>query len=187
VVDADPTTVLGEVVRMTSRDVPIMVALMAVRRLPTLLSGSGSLRPDRRPIVEQLERSGFVRLSETDDELVLGVVGRFWRPAGDLRRVPAESFAEFAQPGWAKGVIKFRVTPAGDRTLLSTETRVLATDAAARRRFRCYWRLIYPGSAVIRVAWLRAIRRRSIGSSAWPPSKASGAWRSRRRSTAATR
>jgi hypothetical protein len=47
----------------------------------------------------------------------------------------------------------------GDHTLLSTETRVLATDAAARRSFRHYWRLIYPGNAVIRIALLRAIRR----------------------------
>jgi hypothetical protein len=38
---------------------------------------------------------------------------------------------------------------------------VLCTDAASRRRFRLYWRVIHPGSAAIRVAWLRAIRRRA--------------------------
>ena len=31
----------------------------------------------------------------------------------------------------------------------------------ARRSFRRYWRVIYPGSAAIRLAWLRAIRRRA--------------------------
>jgi len=73
--------------------------------------------------------------------------------------VSAENFAAFAEPGWAKGAVNFRVVREGDHTLLSTETRVLATDAAARRSFRHYWRLIYPGSAAIRLAWLRAIRR----------------------------
>jgi hypothetical protein len=158
-VKAAPATVLDEVRRMTPRDVPVMVALMALRSLPSLLLGRGALGVGGRPIVQQFERAGFVRLGTADDELVLGAVGRFWRPSGGLRRVAAESFAAFAEPGWAKGTVNFRVVRERDHTLLSTETRVLATDAAARRSFRRYWRLIYPGSALIRIAWLRAIRR----------------------------
>jgi hypothetical protein len=46
-------------------------------------------------------------------------------------------------------------------TVLSTETRVLATDAAARRRFRRYWLAIRPFSGLIRRVWLRAIKRRA--------------------------
>jgi hypothetical protein len=46
-------------------------------------------------------------------------------------------------------------------TLLTTETRVYATDPAARRRFARYWRVIYPGSSLIRRMWLRAIRKRA--------------------------
>jgi hypothetical protein len=160
-VDAAPATVLAEVLRMTPRDVPVMVALMAVRLLPELLRGRRALGLSDRPIVEQMERAGFVRLATTDDELVLGVVGRFWRPSGGRGRISAEGFAHFAEPGWAKAAVNFRAVREGDHTLLSSETRILATDAAARRRFRCYWRLIYPGSAAIRVAWLRAIRGRA--------------------------
>jgi hypothetical protein len=44
---------------------------------------------------------------------------------------------------------------------LSTETRVLATDDTARRRFAVYWRLIYPGSSLIRRMWLAAVKRRA--------------------------
>jgi hypothetical protein len=157
-VKADPGTVLDEVLRMTPRDVPVMVVLMALG-LPSLLLGRGALGVGGRPIVQQFERAGFVRLGTAEDELVLAAVGRFWRPSGGLRRVSAESFAAFGEPGWAKGAVNFRVVRARDHTLLSTETRVLATDAAARRSFRHYWRLISPGSAVIRIAWLRAIRR----------------------------
>jgi len=35
--------------------------------------------------------------------------------------------------------------------------------APRRRRFAAYWRLIYPGSALIRRSWLRAIRQRATG------------------------
>jgi hypothetical protein len=160
-IDASPDTVLEEARRMTSRDVPVMVALMAIRRLPDLLLARRAPRLDGRPVLDQFERAGFVRLAATEDELVFGVVGRFWRPSGDIRPIEGGSFPGFAEPGWAKAAVNFRAVPEGDRTVLSTETRILATDAAARRRFRCYWRLIYPGSALIRVAWLRAIRRRA--------------------------
>jgi hypothetical protein len=40
---------------------------------------------------------------------------------------------------------------------------VLATDAAARRRFGVYWAAIRPWSGVIRREWLRAIERRALG------------------------
>jgi hypothetical protein len=160
-VDARPATVLAEVLRMTPRDVPVMVAMMAIRLVPDLLRGRRAVGPGDRPIVGQMERRGFVRLAATDDELVLGVVGRFWRPSSEIRRISAEDFAGFADPGCVKAAVSFRAVPEGDHTLLSTETRILAVDADARRSFRCYWRLIYPGSAAIRIAWLRAIRRRA--------------------------
>ncbi|HXT21641.1 MAG TPA: hypothetical protein VN923_12895, partial [Thermoanaerobaculia bacterium] len=51
----------------------------------------------------------------------------------------------------------------GGWTRVTTETRVFATDDHARRRFAAYWRTIYPGSALIRRMWLRAIRARAEG------------------------
>jgi hypothetical protein len=43
---------------------------------------------------------------------------------------------------------------------VTSETRILATDEAARSAFTRYWRIIYPGSALIRVLWLDAVERR---------------------------
>jgi len=34
-----------------------------------------------------------------------------------------------------------------------------------RMRFAAYWRVIYPGSALIRVMWLRAIKQRAEAAS----------------------
>jgi hypothetical protein len=39
---------------------------------------------------------------------------------------------------------------------------VFANSSGARRRFAVYWRLIYPGSAIIRRMWLGAIERRAL-------------------------
>jgi hypothetical protein len=129
------------------RSVP---ALLRRRRLP--LRGS---------LLNGFRKAGFVPLRETPDELVFGGVGRFWQPSGGLRRVDPARFREFAEPGFAKAAFNFQVERTGERTTVRTETRIATTDERARRHFARYWRLIHPGSALIRVAWLRAIRRRA--------------------------
>jgi len=156
-VKAPPARVLAAAREVTPGEVPLLVALMAIRSGPRLRG----LVLDR-PIVRQFERSGFARLEETEDTLVLGGVGRYWTPSGGVRRVTAEEWFAFDAPGYAKAAVDFRVEPAPDGgTTLWTETRITATDEAARRRFRCYWLLIHAGSAAIRIAWLRAIARRA--------------------------
>jgi len=63
---------------------------------------------------------------------------------------------------FASATINFRIEDAGPAACtLTTETRVYATDASTRRRFALYWRVIYPGSALIRRMWLRAVARRA--------------------------
>ncbi len=100
-------------------------------------------------------------LHEAPDELVLGGVGRFWQPSGGLRRIEAAEFRDFDEPGFAKAAFNFEIERAGGRTLLRTETRVATTNEHASRSFGRYWRFVHPGSALIRIAWLRAIRRRA--------------------------
>jgi hypothetical protein len=66
------------------------------------------------------------------------------------------------RPKRAIAAMNFRVIPHGSMCTLVTETRVHATDAAAKRRFAVYWRIIHPGSDIIRRGWLDAIKRRAI-------------------------
>ena len=40
---------------------------------------------------------------------------------------------------------------------ISTETRVLGTDKDSQTIFARYWRVIYPGSAIIRRLWINAV------------------------------
>jgi len=130
----------------------VVRALYRLRGLPAT-----SLR------IDGLERIGFRLLAhEPQRELVLGLIGRFWTAHGGLCRFDAPDFAAFDEPGWAKAVWSFTITPLADgRTRLETETRVRCTDAGSRRRFRVYWLLIRPFSGLIRIIALREVRRRA--------------------------
>ena len=156
---ATPQAVMDAIHHVTPAEVPLLVVLMGIRSLPALLRRQR--RHVRRPLLDGFRRSGFVTLRQTRDELVMGGVGRFWQPAGGLRKIAPADFRDFAEPGYAKAAFNFRVERLDGRTVVTTETRVATTDQRARRTFTRYWRVIHPGSALIRVAWLRAIRRRA--------------------------
>jgi len=106
---------------------------------------------------------GFAFLAEDPNrEVVLGVVGQMWKPAGGLVTVrDAAELIAFNRPGCVKVAMNMRLEARGRSTWLSTETRVLAVDARSRRRFALYWLLIRGGSGAIRRAWLRAVARRA--------------------------
>jgi hypothetical protein len=162
---ATPDAVMAAVRSLTSREVRLATVLMSLRGLPAAI-----LRPRRRwarsdrildaPLIDHFTRGGFVVLAERPDELVLSAVGRFWKLEGEVRRVSRDEFASFDEPGYAT-VVNLHARAVDGGTVLSTETRVKLTDAAARRTFRRYWRVVMPGSALIRRAWLRAIRKRA--------------------------
>ena len=128
------------------------------RKLPESILNAG----DSAPLLEVATRSGFLYLADdAPREVVIGTV--VIAPAGLRRTLTRETFKTPPGPGFAVGAVNFIVTPAGpNASLVSTETRVFANSPSARRRFARYWRLIYPGSALIRVMWLRAVRRRAL-------------------------
>jgi len=112
--------------------------------------------------LEALTSAGFVVLEEDPPtEVVLGLIGRFWRAKGGVRKVSADDFLSFADPGFVKAAWNFRVEETEAGSKVSTETRVLATDASAHRSLRRYWLLVGPFSALIRREMLRLIKRSS--------------------------
>jgi len=119
--------------------------------------------PEHIPILEVATRTSFLTLAnDLNREIVVGTVviaPPDARPSGPLT---PEVFRGITRPGFALAAMNFRLTPNGTSTLLTTETRVYATDRATQRRFARYWRVIFPGSALIRRSWLAAIRRRAL-------------------------
>lgn len=93
-------------------------------------------------------------------ELVMGAVTRPWQANVTFRSVAAEQFAEFAEPDLVKIAWTLEAEPMGHAlTRFGTETRALATDAAAKTKFMRYWRLARFGIVLIRWLMLPAIRR----------------------------
>lgn len=150
-------------------EIPLLGALFRLRALPARLVGRRTRRfADAEPVLAQVLRGGFVLLDEAPErELVLGTIGQFWRLTGGSSASVAgrQEFLAFDQPGYAKAAMNFHLDAAGggDLVRVSTQTRVCMRDPVARRKFAAYWRVIYPGSAVIRIMWLRAVKRRAEG------------------------
>jgi len=129
-------------------------------RLVRALLALRGLGPPPRLTLDALLANGFAALAEQPGrEIVMGLAGRFWRPAGGRIATDAAAFRGPIPPGTARVAWNFLAELQADRTtLLRTETRIACADAAARRRFRAYWFVIRPGSGLIRRAMLRAVR-----------------------------
>lgn len=158
---APPEKVFGAIRAVRADEIALFRALTWIRRggreLPESILNAG----DRDPILDVATRSGFVLLADDPPrEIVIGAV--VVKPPGRHGKLSADVFRRQLPPGFALGIMNFRVRPDGKGgSLVSTETRVFANDAGSRRRFRVYWRVIYPGSALIRRMWLRAIGKRA--------------------------
>ena len=107
--------------------------------------------------------TGFLPLDGSDpSDRVYGMVGTPWKGAAPPPVHTAEAFLAYREPGAVRVAFDFRlVEEPGGWVRLSTETRALGTDPAARRAFARYWRLVYPGSAIIRRVWLDSIVARA--------------------------
>ena len=164
---ADPAAVRAALESLRERDLPHTRLLFAARLLPALLLDRRGRRrgEDAETLVERLEANGFARVADAPDEVVFAVIGRFWRPDGGRRPGVADGdeFRAFAEPGYAKAVMSFELSPCDGGTELTTETRVRATSDGARRAFAAYWLLVGSGSALVRREILGAVASRLRG------------------------
>ncbi len=138
--------------------------LWLMRLLMTLRTGKKwPSHPAAGDLRQRLQGTGFVMLNEIpNDEIVIGVAGRFWRPDGGrcMDLVKAD-FIDFARTGYAKAAWNFKLRAASsesESTILSTETRIQCLGAAAWWKFRIYWSLIAPFSGLIRKAILKQVK-----------------------------
>jgi hypothetical protein len=145
---------------------PVVRALLAARAVPAMLAApraalSRVRDPSRAPVtLDDAFAHGFVLLAEQPNrELLLGVAGRFWSPNGGVCRVDPVTFTRFQEPGAAQAAWNFTIRPlVGNKTMLTTETRVRCTDERGRFRFRLYWVVVRPFSGLLRLMMLRTIK-----------------------------
>lgn len=160
-INAAPAVVWEELHALKLTGLPLTVVLSAARFLPVLLSGKGLGHLHDRPFLDALPVP--LLASEEPESVVFGGVMQAWKLSGGdgSPELDADGVRDWIQPGWVKAVMDFRLTPRGNGTELSSETRVLATDPTTRRRFAAYWLFVRPGSTAIRWEVLTAVQLRA--------------------------
>lgn len=154
-VDASPEVALAAAREVSLGEMPLARLLFRIRGMRT---------PARGRLWEQTLAGGFVDLGEIPgQEVAGGTIGQMWKlSGGDRPQISRpDEFSAFNKPGYAKAAMSLIAQPIDGHCQLVTETRVFATDKAARRAFTVYWLVVRPGSGIIRRVWLRAAKRRA--------------------------
>lgn len=158
-IHARPEQVMQAVRESRFRDLKSIGTLMKIRAAALRIHDDGSSLQDRQ-VLEAFSASGYA-MGGTDHEIVMcgGANVLEKRP---LQVRTLKECADYREPGALKVAFDFRAEDAGGGwSTVTTETRVVALDDATRRGMGRYWRLIVPGSGLLRRQWLDSIRKRS--------------------------
>lgn len=137
-------------------DAPLARTLMAIR------TGGRSRDVPARPFGDGFDEApGFLLLGGDGRELAVGMVGQPW-PGGRAAVAPrtVEEFHAYEPDDDVKVGMSIRCAPTRYGTLLVTETRIVV-GPLSDRPFGRYWRVVRPGSQLVRSSMLSAIARRA--------------------------
>jgi hypothetical protein len=114
----------------------------------------------RDSFLEQMRALGWGTLAEVPGrEVVMGAVTQPWMANVVFRALPPKEFAAFHDADYVKIVWTLRADPiSANESVFRTETRAIATDPAARAKFRTYWSFLSPGILLIRWAALGPVK-----------------------------
>ena len=126
-----------------------------------LMGASPSAPRQAQGLLAETRSLGWGLLAEEPDRLVIcGAACQPWLADVKFTAISPERFAEFAGPEQVKIAWTLEAEPLAQTiTRFAQETRVVATDALARARFRRYWRWARFGIIGIRLLLLPAVRR----------------------------
>jgi hypothetical protein len=160
-VAAPASVTFGALMDQSLDDSAVVRAIFKGREV--LLGAEPSQPPHARNLVEVTRALGWVTLAERPGhEIVVGAVTRPWEPNVVFRGIPPAEFAAFNEPDYVKIVWTLRADAvSAHASIARTETRAVATDAAARRRFRWYWARFSPGISLIRTMAQRLVRKKA--------------------------
>jgi hypothetical protein len=136
-VAVDPARADRALREVTFKEVPLVRGLLLAR-------GLGLRRAEDTVLATMVPRATILE-DVPGEGMVLTLSGQFWRLRGRGPEAPATA------------VVDFRALPG----TLATETRVHVPDPVSRRKFGQYWRIVRPFSGLIRIALLRAAKRRA--------------------------
>ena len=142
----------------TFDDMKSLVTLLKIRGAAARIPVHESDWKGKR-ILDSFSASGYLSGGSEHEVLMLGI----WNARAN-RRPDVHTLQEIAdcrEQGAVKMGYDFVVEEAGDGwSEITAETRVLALDDTGRGMAQ-YWRLIVPGSGLLRLQWLDGIKRRA--------------------------
>ena len=152
--------VMAQAREMDIADNPIARAIFKTREL--VMRGTAVQRHSRGVIAETMALGWGILAEVPGHEIVMGAVTKPWEANVTFTALPPDRFRAFADPDFVKIAWTLRADPTGPSTaVFRTETRAVATDPAARSRFRRYWALVSPGVWLIRRLSLKPLKRKT--------------------------
>lgn len=145
-------------------DLESLAPVRAIFRLREALLGARD-HAARRPQGLLAETTGLgwgILDQQPGRYVVCGARCQPWQADVAFTAIAAPEFAAYDEPDQVKIAWTLEADAVGaDITRLAQETRAAATDEAARRRFRRYWRWARFGIVAIRLLVLPAVRRQA--------------------------
>jgi hypothetical protein len=158
-IHAQPQQVMQAIRQSTFGDMKSLVTLLKIRGAALHAHDTGEFAQDKR-IFDAFSASGYVSNGSEREIVMCG--GANVRAKHSLEFQTLQEFADYREQGAVKMAYDFYVEDAGGGwSTITAETRVLATDDFTRRGMGHYWRLIVPGSGLLRRQWLDGIKKRA--------------------------
>ena len=140
-VAAPPAKTFDGIRNVTADEIALFHTLTSIRRLGRPGPESIINAPGKKPLLDVALKTSFVLLA--DD-------------------APRELVVATRISHGTQAMMNFFVEPNGrGGSTITTETRIWSKTQLEAQQFAVYWRVIHPGSDIIRRMWLRAIRARA--------------------------
>lgn len=162
VIPAPQERIWEELLALPLRALPMSLALTRIRHLPAVLTGKEPAATSDTTFLDSTPIP--VVVNDPPERIILVGLSQPWKLQGGAEPpyLNAVDLARWSSPGWIKVAMEFRLVPQRDGILLSTETRIAATDEATGRAFAPYWMAIRGSSARMRREVLRKTAERSL-------------------------
>jgi hypothetical protein len=157
---ARPEQVLQAAREATWSDLSSLNTLMKIRGavLRAPFHATGYFAPDKR-VLDVFAASGYLTESSEHELVVFGAANTRLGRGAVVHN--AQEFVDYREQGAVKMAFDFTAEDAGGGwTTITTETRMIVHSESTRGA-AIYWRLIVPGSGLLRREWLDGIKRRA--------------------------
>jgi hypothetical protein len=158
-IHAKPEQVMQAIRQSTFGDLKSLVTLLKIRGAVSRTPDTGGFLQDKR-VLDAFSESQYLFGGSEHEIVMLGVWNVRANRRPEVRTL--QEFADYREQGGVKMAFDFNVEDAGGGwSTICAETRVLALDDFTRRGLARYWRLIVPGSGLLRLQWLEGIKKRA--------------------------